>query len=43
MTLRYAHLGPNKLHEVVSALDSISTTAAPAPMQQEAVSSNYLQ
>ena len=43
MTMRYAHLGPNKLHEVVKALDSISTTVAPEPMRPETVSSSYLQ
>ncbi len=43
MTMRYAHLGRNKLHEVVSALDSISTPVAPEPIQQETVSSSYLQ
>ncbi len=41
MTMRYAHLEPNKLHEVVSALDSIRTPVAPE--RQETVSSNYLQ
>ena len=34
MTERYAHLGPNKLHEVASLLDSISTPVAPAPQAQ---------
>jgi integrase len=43
MTKRYAHLGPNQLHEVAGLLDSSSTTVAPAPKRQETVSSSYLQ
>jgi integrase len=43
MTMRYAHLGPGKLHEVVSALDSNSPTVAPDAIQPETISSSYLQ
>jgi integrase len=42
MTKRYAHLGPNQLHEVASLLDSVSTPVAPSPQVQEGVSTSYL-
>jgi integrase len=42
MTKRYAHLGPNQLHEVASLLDSVSTPVAPMPEAQKSVSTSYL-
>ena len=42
MTMRYAHLAPNQLHEDVAKLTRISTTVAPDVEAQEAISVNYL-
>jgi hypothetical protein len=42
MTKRYAHLGPNKLHEVVRRLDADSTPLAPANEKAKAVSATYV-
>jgi integrase len=42
MTKRYAHLGPNQLHQVASLLDSVSTPVAPVPDAQKSVSTSYL-
>ena len=40
---RYSHLGPNKLHEVVSCLDSAnSTPAAPEPASASSAPSRYV-
>ena len=44
MTMRYAHLAPNQLHEDVERLTakSVSTTAAPEPKQESSVSVRYV-
>ncbi len=43
LSKRYSHLGPNKLHEVVSRLDSAnSTPAAPEPASASSVPSRYV-
>jgi integrase len=43
MTMRYAHLAPNKLHEDVALLSkSISTTTAPEQNQQTSVTATYV-
>lgn len=42
MTKRYAHLGPNQLHEVAALADSDSTTVAPEPVRQNRESGTYL-
>jgi len=43
MSKRYSHLGPNKLHEVVSRLDSAnSTPAAREPASASGVPSRYV-
>jgi integrase len=42
MTMRYSHLGPNKLHEVVSALNPISTPVAPEPIPATSISTSYV-
>jgi len=42
MTMRYAHLAPNQLHEDVAKLTRISTTVAQDVEAQEATSVNYL-
>jgi site-specific recombinase XerD len=39
MTRRYAHLGPNKLHAVVSLLKPTATTTATSQSVSEAVTS----
>lgn len=43
MTKRYAHLGPNQLHEVAGLLDSVSTPVAPQQRAVSAVSVTRLQ
>jgi len=42
MTKRYAHLGPNQLHEVTALLNSDSTPVAPATKPEDAVSASFL-
>jgi integrase len=42
MTKRYAHLGPNPLHEVAALLNSNSPTVAPTPAAEKDVPANYL-
>lgn len=42
MTKRYAHLGPNQLHEVAALLDSNSTTVAPETKSETAVSKSFV-
>ena len=39
MTRRYAHLGPNKLHAVVSLLGASATTSATSENGSEAITS----
>ena len=39
MTRRYAHLGPNKLHEVVSLLGASATRSATGENKREATTS----
>jgi integrase len=42
MTMRYAHLAPNQLHEDVARLVAVSTPAAPAPEIAAIASVSYL-
>jgi len=42
MSRRYAHLGPNQLHEVVSRLDSNSTPVAPEPKPASETLASYV-
>lgn len=42
MSKRYAHLGPNQLHEVAALLDSDSTPVAPATESEITVSANLV-
>jgi len=42
MTMRYAHLAPNRLHEDVALLVANSTPVAPEPKQEVAVSASYV-
>src|ERR1700733_14456188 len=42
MTRRYAHLGPNQLHEVSALLDAASTTVAPAPKTEIETSTSFV-
>jgi site-specific recombinase XerD len=42
MTRRYAHLGPNKLHAVVSLLGATATTTATSEKGGEAISSQVV-
>ena len=42
MTKRYAHLGPNQLHEVAGLLDSVSTPVAPETKPESAVSASFV-
>jgi integrase len=42
MTMRYAHLAPNQLHEDVALLTRNSTPVAPEEMPQKAVSARFL-
>jgi hypothetical protein len=42
MTRRYAHLGPNKLHAVVSLLKSTATTTATSKNGSEAITSQVV-
>jgi integrase len=42
MSKRYAHLGPNQLHEVAALLNSGSTPVAPEPKVKTAVSTTSL-
>jgi site-specific recombinase XerD len=42
MTRRYAHLGPNKLHAVVSLLKAIATTTATSENGSDAVTSQVV-
>jgi integrase len=42
MTMRYAHLAPNQLHEDVALLTRNSTSVAPEPERVAAVRANYV-
>ena len=42
MTMRYAHLGPNQLHEDVALLTRNSTPVAPDPNRSTATAANYV-
>ena len=42
MTMRYAHLAPNQLHEDVAKLTKISTTVAPEAGPAEMASGSYM-
>src|SRR5271166_1274974 len=42
MTRRYAHLGPNKLHAVVSLLKPTATTTATSEIGSEAITSQVV-
>ena len=42
MTRRYAHLGPNKLHAVVSLLEATATTTATSENKSEATASQVI-
>jgi integrase len=42
MTMRYAHLAPNQLHEDVALLTRNSIPVAPESVQEHTVSVNYL-
>jgi len=42
MTMRYAHLAPNQLHDDVALLTRNSTTVAPAPKPENGVPASYV-
>ena len=42
MTMRYAHLGPNQLHEDVALLTRNSTPVAPEPNRATTTAANYV-
>ncbi len=42
MTKRYAHLGPNQLHEVAALLDSDSTPVAPAASRKNEAETSFV-
>lgn len=42
MTKRYAHLGPNQLHEVAALLNPDSTPVTPEPLRKDRVSASFV-